>query len=144
MAKVTAQQWATNWAQGLSNKTQKIRDGVSAVRTAPGALAAQKADKMLAGVTAAVTSGKWANAVGSVSLGDWQTATLAKVGNIATGAALAAKDPKVLQSAAQMLADNDAALAAIASMPSDTVDQRIQRSVAYQQARNQIAQQRGK
>jgi hypothetical protein len=144
MAKVTAQQWLTNWSTGISNKTQKIRDGISNTRVAPGAAAAAKKEKMRAGINRAIDSGKWETNVAAVSLQDWQQSTLNKVGNIATGAANAVKSAKVANSVAQMLADNDAALAAIANMPSDTLDQRIQRSVAYQQARATIAAQRGK
>ena len=143
MAKVTVQQWLQNWQQGISSKTSKITQGIQSVTVAPGQKAAQKSSAMLAGVTAAVTSGKWAERVSSVSLSDWQTATAAKVGNIATGAANAVKSQRVQQNVAQALADNDAALAAIANMPSDTVDQRIQRSVAYQQERARLAAQRG-
>lgn len=143
MAKVSSAEWLQNWQNGISSKTSKITKGIQSVTIAPGQKAAAKANAMLAGVTAAVTSGKWASNVASVSLSDWQTATSAKVGNIATGAANAVKSPKVQQAVATMLADNDAALAAIANMPSDTVDQRIQRSVAYQQERARLAAARG-
>lgn len=144
MAKVTAQQWLDNWSAGLSSASTKIKAGIARVTTAPGQKAASKADKMLAGVTAAVTSGKWANAVGSVSLADWQSATSNKVGNIATGAQNAKTSQKTAQAITQMLADNDAAVAAIANLPSDTLQDRIQRSIAFMQTRAQIAQQRGK
>lgn len=144
MAKVTAQQWGANWSQALANKTQKIQQGVQAVSTAPGQKAAAKANAMLAGVTHAVTSGKWAANVSSVSLSDWQAATLAKVGNVATGASAAVKTQKFQQAITQMLSDNDAALAAISGMPSDTSDQRMQRALAFMQARRDIAAQRGK
>lgn len=144
MAKVTAQQWGANWSQALANKTQKIQQGIAQVQTAPGQKAAAKASAMLAGVTQAVTSGRWAAAVSSVSLSDWQQATTAKVGNIATGAAAAVKTQKFNAAITQMLSDNDAALAAIASMPSDTSEQRMQRALAFMQARRDIAMQRGK
>ena len=143
MAKVSVQQMMTDWANGISQNTTKIKNGIAAVSVAPGQKAAARASAMLAGVTAAVTSGRWSAAVGGVSLSDWQNATIAKVANIATGAQAAIKTAKVQQAFAQNLADNDTALAAIATMPSDTVDQRIQRSVAYQQERHRLAQGRG-
>lgn len=142
MARVNAQQWLDRWGTGLSGAGQRVKDGVARVAQAPGQAAAAKQEKMRAGINAAIDSGKWAKNVGSVSLASWQTSmTTTGITNMSTGVQKA-KQNKVAK-IQQMLDDNDAALAAIANMPSDTFEQRVQRSVAYQHARRTIAQQRG-
>lgn len=142
MARTTAAQWLQRWGSGLNNAGQRIKEGVAKVTVAPGQAAAAKVQKMRNGVLQAIDSGKWANNVSAVPLSTWQQAMSVKgTANIASGVTQAqqTKQGKIQQ----MLDDNDAALAAIASMPSDTPDQRIQRAVAFMQARKQIAAQRG-
>lgn len=78
---------ATNWANGMSNATAKITAGVNAVSVAPTQLAAQAANRMLAGIQAAVSSGKWQARLQAVTLQDWQQAMLNKgVPRVASGA----------------------------------------------------------
>lgn len=142
MARTTAAEWLQRWGSGLNNATARIKSGVAKVTQAPGVAAAAKVQKMRNGVLQAIDSGKWASNVSSVPLSVWQSSMSNKgVNNIATGVTQAqqTKQAKIQT----MLDDNDAALAAIASMPSDTPDQRIQRAVAFMQARKQIAAQRG-
>jgi|SRR6267142_680844 len=59
--------------------------GIQGVTVAPGQLAAARAQEALAGYTEAITSGRWAARVGSVSLGEWQQKAVSKQGNFASG-----------------------------------------------------------
>lgn len=91
---ITAQQGAAKWRANTAGAGQAFRDGVASVQTAPGQQAAQAADRMLAGVTAAVTSGRWAAAVGAVPLERWKASMLSKgLARIAGGVADA--EPKM-------------------------------------------------
>lgn len=86
MAVKSAQAVAGKWAQNLGNASQSIRDGVNAVTIAPGQAAAAQAPRMLQRITEALQSGKWANAVSSVSLQQWQNAMLTNgLPNLANG-----------------------------------------------------------
>lgn len=90
MAMSTPAQAAAAWQTGMQNSTQKIQAGVNAVTVAPTQAAAAAADRMLAGIQRAVSSGKWQASLQAVSLQDWKTAMLDKgVNRIATGAAAA-------------------------------------------------------
>ena len=134
MAKVTAQEWLQNWGNGLNGAGAKIKKGVQSVTVAPGVAAAAKEDKLRAGFNAALDSGKWSNNVQRVSLGQWQDAMANKgVANISSGVAQAQKTRQ--QQIAQMLQDNDAAVAAVANMPTDTQEQRIAKATAFMRAR---------
>src|ERR1051326_2959510 len=138
---LTAQQFLDRWASGISSNTQKIKDGIQRVNTAPGQKAAAKKDKMRAGINAAFDSGKWEAAVSGVSLSDWQNATIAKVSNVATGASAAKNNPRVVASVTKNLANIDAAKAAVESMPTDTIEQRIQKGIAFQMRLHELSQQ---
>ena len=135
MARVTAQQWLQDWQNGMNGAAAKIKSGVQKVTIAPGIAAAAKESKMLTNTTAAITSGKWSHAVSAVSLPSWQSAMSTKgVANISTGVAQAAQT-KVAQ-ITKMLADNDAAVAAVENMPTDTMQQRMAKAQAFMQARH--------
>src|SRR5262245_33524773 len=76
------------WKRNTAAAGQSYKEGVNKVRIAPGELAAAQQDRMLRGVTEAVTSGRWANRVRSVSLPAWQQVTSTKgATNYATGVA---------------------------------------------------------
>jgi hypothetical protein len=80
----------------MSSSVDKYKSGVNAVTISPMELAAQSQDAMLAGVTDAITSGRWAAALRKRSLPDWkqQTATTG-ADRLATGARAA--QPKMQQ-----------------------------------------------
>lgn len=77
-------QAAEYWARGLNGATQKISDGIDRVTEAPGAKAAQQADVWAQNTVA--SKQKFINNSRRVSLGEWQTATKAAVGNVGAGA----------------------------------------------------------
>jgi len=70
--KVTPEEFVTKHAARTIAAVPDYRRGVDKVSVAPGVKAAAKADKMLAGVTRAVQSGKWGERVKSVPLDVWQ------------------------------------------------------------------------
>ena len=78
----TAQQ---RWQASASGAQQKFVDGVQATTKDPTALAAQASQKMLNGVTQAVTSGYWARRLAEVGQAGWKSATVAKASNYGTG-----------------------------------------------------------
>lgn len=76
---------AARWSQNLSAAGPKITEGVNAVQTAPGQLAARQKAVYLANVTAKVDV--WARAVAAVPLEEWRRSMIDKgVNRIATGA----------------------------------------------------------
>lgn len=78
-------QIAADWASRLASSGDKIKRGVAAVTTAPGAAAARQKSVWQANTAAAAD--KFARNVGKVSLADWQGAMSTKgVDRIATGA----------------------------------------------------------
>lgn len=95
-----ADEVAAQWAQRLGASTDKIKAGVSRVSTAPGQAAARQKDVYAQNVQAA--KDKWASRVASVSLSEWQQATIDKgTARIAAGAQAA--QPKMAQVMQQLL-----------------------------------------
>ena len=118
-----AQKWATN----LSNATTSITNGVNAVSTAPGQLAAAQANKWITRLQA--SQAKWARNVSAVSLADWKNAMINKgIPRIATGAQAA--QPKFQAFMTQFLTYLDAGKGSIDAMPTDTLAQASAKMVA--------------
>jgi hypothetical protein len=131
MAKVTAAQWLDKWSRRLNAAGPDITAGVDRVQTAPGVTAAAAADRMLAGVTAAIQNGTWQNNVSKVTLQQWKDSMKNKALNrisAGTQAAVANKQGNV----AAMLSAVDAAVAATNAIPRGSLEQNIQRSVTFQ------------
>lgn len=85
MAKTAAQN-AEKWGRNLKASTPDIRSGVEAVTESPMDKAADKADKYLEGVQAAVSSGKYQQRLRNTPLSVWKDNTLNKgIGRIAAG-----------------------------------------------------------
>lgn len=85
MSSLTPDQIAQKWATNLAGATETIKAGIQAVSVAPGQAAARQAQAYIQGVQAAQQ--KWQRNVSSVSLAEWQQATIDKgVNRIATGA----------------------------------------------------------
>jgi hypothetical protein len=131
MARLTPEEYAAKWAQRTSAATADYSAGIQRVQTAPGQQAAAKEQKYQAGVQAAVTSGKWRRNVAGVSLQQWQEAAMNKgAQRLATGAQAA--QSKMAAAGARILPMIDQVAAEVARLPDTTVEDRINKSAAFQ------------
>jgi len=73
------------WKANAGKSASAWAAGIQGVTVAPGQLAAAQAQAALAGYTDAIQSGRWAQRVGAVTLGDWQSKSVAKQGNYTSG-----------------------------------------------------------
>lgn len=126
MARLTSAEFQEKHARRLKAATEDMRKGIDKVTESPTDKAAANQDKMLTRLTAAVSSGKWAAGLKRVSLDDWKKkARDVGVNRVAAGID-AAKD-KVTAFADELLPHIDRQKAKIASMPSMTLDDNINR-----------------
>lgn len=130
MAKVTAQEFAEKWNRRLKAAVPDIQRGIDRVTKSPTELAAAKQEKMLANLTEAVQSGKWAARLRAVSLEEWK-AKARDVGTqrIASGADAALS--KQVEFAEQLLPYIDSLKAEIDRMPDLTLEDSINRATAW-------------
>lgn len=131
MARLTPQEAAEKYVRRASAATTDYTLGVSKVSVAPGELAAQQVQKAQQNYAAKMADGTWANRTRAVSLQTWKDAATNKGGARYAGGVQAAEG-KVAAALQQILPAVDAARAKVRAMPSTTVEQRIQRSVAFQ------------
>ena len=130
MARLTAVEFQEKHARRLSAAVEDVRKGIDKVTVNPCELAAAKADKMLAGVTAAVQDGRWAAGLKRVSLEEWKDkAKNIGVNRIASG--IAAAKAKVISFAEQLLPHIDAQVAKIKGMSDLTLEDNINRMVTF-------------
>jgi len=129
-AKVTAAEAASKWSRRLGGASEDIRRGIERVQEAPGVAAARQQPKMLAKVTEAITSGRWARNTAAVTVQEWRTAAIDKgLPRIASGAAAA--EPKMASFMTELLPFVDSAVAKVKAMPSLSLDDNIARMTAY-------------
>jgi hypothetical protein len=76
---LTGAQIADKWNRRMKGAITDIQTGIDAVTVSPTEQAAQKKDKMLQNVTAAVNNGRWEAGLRKVTLNDWKTKTKDKV-----------------------------------------------------------------
>lgn len=130
MARVDAAGFREKHARRLKGSLEDIRAGVERVSEAPTKKAAQKADKMRAGILRALDEGKWQRRLESVSLEEWKEKTISKgINRIPEGIDRAAD--KVERFAAQLLPHVDRGREAIKKMPDVTLEDNIQRMVTF-------------
>ena len=130
MAKVTPEEFADKWVRRTSGAVTDMRSGVEKVTESPCAKAAKKGDKMIAGITAAVQSGKWAKKLAAVSTEDWKKAMLEKgIGRVAQGVESARG--KSAAFAAKLLPAVDAAAAKVKAMPDLTIEDSVNRVATF-------------
>jgi len=104
-----------------------MTNGANAVQQAPGVAAAAAAPKMLAKVTAAIQSGKYASRVQSVSLGDWKQAYIQKgIPRVAQGAQQAT--PKMQAFYQEFLPVAAAVSQQVSGMPKTTIEDSVARA----------------
>lgn len=125
--RATPEQATQRWVTGLSGATQKIQDGVARVQVAPGQKAAAAKAKWFQRLQA--SQDKWASRVGQVTLQEWQNAmTTVGVQRVAQGAQ--AKQGKFSAFMADFLPFLSAGVQRVEAMPSVTLEDNINRSIA--------------
>jgi len=127
---ITAEEFAEKHARRLKGSIDDIRSGVSKVTESPTAKAASKQDKMLAGVQAAVSSGKWASRLRAVTLEQWKQKTLDKgLGRIASG--IDGAHDKVVDFASQLLPFEANLKTTIDKLPDLTLEDSVNRATTW-------------
>lgn len=130
MARTNAQEYAEKWGRRLKGATEDIRTGVQKVTQAPGIKAARAQDKMQANLNAAISDGTWAAQVSSVTVDEWKDSTIKKgLQRIAQGVDSAS--PSQVAMAEKLLAAVDAAVAKVGSLPSNTLEDNINRAATF-------------
>ena len=130
MAKVNAAQWLEKWGRRMNSAGQDITAGVDRVKEAPGAKAAAAQVLMLQKLTEAITSGKWAKQVASVSLEQWKDDMKTKgIPRISQGVTAAQKSKSTIIT--ELLAAVDSAAEAARALPRGSLEQNIARSVKF-------------
>ncbi len=86
MAVAPASTWGQNWSAGVQGAQQKYADGIQATTVDVVGRAIAQQGALLAGFTAAVTSGEWARRLAAVGTSGWKSASQAKAANYGTGA----------------------------------------------------------
>ncbi len=130
MAKLSTQEYVEKWQRRTTGAAPDVQRGIQRVDSSPTEAAAAKKDKMLANVTAAITSGKWESGLRRVSLGDWKKATIEKgIPRISQGVNGAAA--KVADFASQLLPYQDSLKSQISSMPDLTLEDNINRMTTF-------------
>lgn len=133
MAKLSPQEFQAKHNKNTKGAREEMIRGIERVSEAPGVRAAEKAEKMLAGITEAVSSGRWAERVSSVSLGDWKTKMKVKgVPRVSAGLDAAASD--IVAFATQLLAHQDGYLPSLHGMPDLTIDDSEARMITNMRA----------
>ena len=135
--KITPEEFAEKQARRLKASTPDIRVGIMRVTESPTAKAADKQDKMLANLQAAVNSGKWARGLRKVTLESWKDAALNKgLGRIAAG--IDAAHDKVVDFASQLLPFEDRLQGEISKMPDLTLEDNIARMTNWARGMNKF------
>ena len=127
MARLTPTEAAAKWQRNLSNSTEDIRAGIERVDVAPGAQAAKKRQKWEQGVRD--SAAKWQRNVAAVPLDEWKRKAI-EVGLPRVSSGAQANEGKTADFFGEFLPHLDRGVAKIDAMPDNTLDDRINRSVA--------------
>lgn len=130
MARVNAVEFQEKHARRLKAAIPDIEKGVGRVTVSPTALAADKADKMLAKVTEAVQSGKWAKNLRRVSLDEWKDKMIKK-GTIRIAAGIDGAKAKTIAFAEDLLPHVDRGVELVKKMPDLSIEDSISRAGAF-------------
>lgn len=129
---VDASTAGASWVQGAQAGTQKWVDGIQNTSKDPTALAVAQQSSMLANVTAAVTSGRWAAGLRRAGKAKWQANSLAKQANF--GAGVMAGESAYISAMSTWLPFMATVQATIAGMAKGTLAASQARSNAWQAA----------
>lgn len=128
--RVNAEEYTAKHNRRTKAALEDMRAGINRVSDSPTAKAAAKADKMIAGIQEAVSSGKWGNRLRAVTLQDWKNAALNK-GLPRVSAGLDAAGPAITAMARQLLEFENTQLDRIEKMPDLTLEDSISRMTTW-------------
>ena len=117
------------WKKGMTGSVAKIKEKINGLTSNPMQKAAEAKDKYVMGVMAAADSGKWEDGLRSVDFAAWKQKT-ADVGTQRIAAGVEAATTKQMNFFSQLLPYTDRVKAAVAQMPSGTLEENIQRAIA--------------
>jgi hypothetical protein len=120
------------WSQRAGAAGAAYAAGVQNTTKDPTALAAAQAQKMLNGVTQAVTSGYWQRRLQDVGANGWKQAVQAKQANYGTG--VAAAESKYVSGISSFFNYMGPTLAQIENMPKTSLADSIARATTWIQA----------
>lgn len=132
--RLTAEQATQRLIQGAQANVGRYVSGIQSVTESPMAKAASKAAKAAAGYADAIQSGRWQAGLASSSIEEWRAGAVAGGGSAYT-AGIQAKAGKIARKLGPALAQTYDVADSVANMPTDTVQQRIAKSTAYQTKR---------
>lgn len=128
MPKLSPEEGAAKWSRRLAGATEDIRAGIERVTEAPGMKAAAKRQKWQQEL--ARSGDKWERNVRSVSLEQWRDKAInVGVARVAQGAQ--ANVDKYARVAGELYPHIAAGQRAVASMPDTSIEERINKSVAF-------------
>ena len=130
MPKLTPEEFAEKHNRRTKAALEDMRTGIERVTEAPTLKAAQKKEKMKAHLLQAVDSGKWETGLKRVSLEEWKS-KMVDLGVNRVSAGLDANKVKVQDFASQLLPHIDAGQKAIEKMPDVTLEDSVNRMVAF-------------
>lgn len=131
MKNLTAEQVAAKWSQRASNAASDYAAGIAAVTSNPLAKAAQSADLWQQRVNDPSVKAKFVRKLNAFPFDQWK-AIAAQYGQSRYSQGVSSKTDKYATAIAPVLAYEAAGLAQIESMPKVTLEDRIQRSAAWQ------------
>lgn len=127
MPRNTPAETADKWVRRMQGATQDMARGIAGVTESPAQQAIAEQDRLIENFTESVRSGRWASALGEVSLSDWKTAMLEKgVPRISQGAASA--KTKQERFFAKLLPVTDEISARVKTMPRGGIEDSIARA----------------
>ena len=127
---MTPAEGAQKWGDRLKGAGAEIRRGVERVRESPTEKAAAQQDKMLARLTEAIRTGKWARGLARVTLAEWKSSmTDLGIGRIPAGVDRA--QGKMTDFLDQLFAHENAGLAEVNRMSDVTLEDSIARATAW-------------
>ena len=139
--RLTAQEATDRLVAGAQASVQRYVDGIKNTDVNPLERAAAKAQKAAAGYADAIASGRWVKGLQSSSKEEWMANATSGGGSLYT-AGIQAKKAKIQRKLGPALETTYNVADSVASMPTDTVQQRIAKSQAYQLKRYEAS--RGK
>jgi hypothetical protein len=136
--RLSADEVTARLVSGAQAAAGRYVEGIRNTDVNPMAKAAEKAAKAQAGFVDAIQSGKWQRGLAAATKEEWVAGATAGGGS-AYAAGVSAKAGKIARKLGPVLEATYRISDAVANMPTDTIQQRIAKSQAYQLQRYEAA-----